>query len=108
MEKALMAQFDVYRNPYPATAGRIPYFVDIQTGHLGGLATCVVVPLAPRDGYPAAAGLNPTVTLEGVELVLATAELAAVYRDSLGDRVGSLADRREEIVAAIDFLVRGL
>ena len=29
-----MAQFDVYRNPNPASRGRIPYLLDVQSGWL--------------------------------------------------------------------------
>lgn len=103
-----MAQFDVYRNPNPATAGRIPYFVDIQTEYLDGLSTRVVVPLVHRDGFVAATRLNPFFAVEGAPVVMATAELAAIRRTALGERVDSLAEHRHDIVAAIDFLVTGI
>jgi toxin CcdB len=103
-----MAQFDVYRNPHPATAAQIPYFVDIQAECLDALSTRVVVPLARRDGYPAVSRLSPVFRIEGVELVFATAEMAAVYRHALGEPVGSLAAHREEMIAAIEFLIAGI
>ena len=34
-----MAQFDVYRNPNPATRGRIPFVLDVQAALLESLAT---------------------------------------------------------------------
>ena len=44
-----MAQFDVYRNPNPATRARIPYLLDVQSDLLEPLATRVVVPLCKPD-----------------------------------------------------------
>ena len=40
-----MAQHDIYRNPDPATAGDIPYILDLQCDLLSHLATRVVVPV---------------------------------------------------------------
>lgn len=34
-----MAQFDVYRNPNPATRGDLPYLLDVQSDLMAGLAT---------------------------------------------------------------------
>ena len=44
---------------------------------------------------------------EGADLILATNLMASVRRDQLGEKVASLADRRSEIVAAVDFLQQG-
>jgi toxin CcdB len=59
-----MAQFDVCRNPNPASARRIPYLLDVQSDLLSGLATRVVVPLATPEtlGNKAAQVLNPEFT----------------------------------------------
>jgi toxin CcdB len=103
-----MAQFDVYRNPYAASAARTPYLLDVQTDFLDRLDTRVVVPLMRRDAIVAAARLHPAFTVAEAELVMATADLAAVRRSALGNRVGSLADHRDEIVAALDFLFAGI
>ena len=58
-----MAQFDVYRNPNPATAAAIPYLLDVQSDLLQGLLTRVVVPLAKPAllSNKAAQWLNPVV-----------------------------------------------
>jgi toxin CcdB len=38
---------------------------------------------------------------------MSTAELAGVAVHDLGEKVGSLEDQRNEIIAALDFLVTG-
>jgi hypothetical protein len=40
--------------------------------------------------------------------VLVFQELAAIPASALGERVASLADHRDELVAAIDLLVTGI
>ena len=44
-----MAQFDVYRNPSPATRSRMPFLLDVQAGVLDSLATRIVVPLCKPE-----------------------------------------------------------
>jgi toxin CcdB len=98
-----MAQFDVYR--LPRGAGSV-LVVDLQNKLFDGLATRVVAPL-----YPLAAKdkpilrLNPVVEIEGQLFLLAIQEMAALRVKSLGAKVASLEARRDEIVAAIDFLI---
>lgn len=62
-----MAQFDVYRNPNPATRARIPYLVDVQSELLDSLATRVVVPLCKPVVLKGrlAERLNPVFQVEG-------------------------------------------
>ena len=103
-----MAQFDVHRNPDSETSALAPYLLDIQTDLLDHLSTRVVVPLIRRDAMIVAQRLHPIFTIEGLEVVMATADLAAIRRTDLGDRTGSLADRRANIIAAVDFLITGI
>jgi toxin CcdB len=103
-----MAQLDVYENPNPATREEIPYLLDVQTGLLDGLASRVVVPLVKASAMSKAAQhLNPLLTVGQTEVVMSTAELAGIPTRLLGQKVGSLADRRGEIIAALDFLFSG-
>lgn len=103
-----MAQFDVYRNHNPASHETIPYLLDVQSDMLEPLSTRVVVPLVRVSAMGKAAKyLNPLVVVEGVDLVMSTAELAGVPSRLLADKVLSLAHRRDEIVAALDFLFSG-
>ncbi|HEY1364070.1 MAG TPA: CcdB family protein [Xanthobacteraceae bacterium] len=100
-------QFDVVANPDPVEAAHRPYLVVLQSDLVSGLATTVVAPLVPREQMHGAQRLNPVLPVAGQEFWLATHELFAVDQRILGGRVATLADRREEIVAALDFIFIG-
>ena len=105
-----MAQFDVYRNPNPATRSRVPYLLDVQSDLLDPLATRIVVPLCKPEvlsGKPAER-LNPAFEVEGRKLLMLTPELAGVSRKALGERVANLAAGRMAIIAALDLLLTGI
>ena len=69
-----MAQFDVYRNPNPATRARIPYLVDVQSELLDSLATRVIVPLCKPAVLKSrlAERLNPVFQVEGRKVCMLT------------------------------------
>lgn len=104
-----MAQFDVYLNPNAETRKVIPYLLDVQSDLLDMLATRVVVPLvlAEEMGLPAKQ-LNPQFKVKGEAVVMSTAELAGIPNRSLGDKVASLKNKRDEIIAALDLLFTGI
>lgn len=104
-----MGQFDVYRNPNPATRKTLPFLLDVQADLLDDLATRVVAPLliASELDQPAK-HLNPKFKVEGKAVVMSTAELAGVPLKALGEKVASLKHKREEIIAALDFLITGI
>lgn len=104
-----MAQFDVYLNPNAATRKVIPYLLDVQADLLDTLATRVVAPLVLAEEMgQAAKHLNPQFKVKGMAVVMSTAELAGVPNRSLGDKVASLKNKRDEIIAALDFLFTGI
>jgi toxin CcdB len=105
-----MAQFDVYRNPNPATRGRVPYLLDVQSGLLETLATRVVVPLCKPQVLrgKAAERLNPVFEVAGRKVFMLTPELAGVPSKAMGARVGNLAFERAAIIAALDLLFTGI
>jgi toxin CcdB len=100
-------QFDVVANPDPVEAAHRPYLVVLQSDVVSGLATTVVAPLVPREQMQGAQRLNPVLPVAGQEFWLATHELFAVDQRILGRRVATLADRRDEIIAALDFIFIG-
>jgi toxin CcdB len=102
-----MAQFDLHRNP---RGGSYPLLLDVQADLLDRLATRVVVPLvaARRHGARPITRLNPVVSHDGKDYVALFQELAAIPVSALGERVGSLADRRADLVAAVDLLFTGI
>ncbi len=82
---------------------------DIQNKLLDGLATRVVAPLYPLKAKDKPIlRLNPVVEIEGQRYYLAIQEISALRMKALGTSVASLEAQRDEIVAAIDFLITGI
>jgi toxin CcdB len=97
-----MARFDVY------LTGSGDYLLDVQTDLIPPLGTRLVVPLMPNAGVPNAIGrLHPIFEVDGNRLVMATHLMGAVPVRQLGQRVGRLWDRYDDIVAAIDMIFLG-
>lgn len=104
-----MAQFDVYLNPNTGTRDAIPFLLDVQADLLDMLATRIVVPLvAAEEMGLAAKHLNPQFKIKGATVVMSTAELAGISNRSLGDKVVSLKNKRDEIIAALGLLFTGI
>lgn len=103
-----MAQFDVYANPVRDMEGGAPFVVDVQSEQLAGLPTRMIVPLAIMEDFQPLRHLNPLVEIDDQRLALMTQFMAAVPRHILGQPVTNLADRRDDIVAALDFLFTGI
>lgn len=103
-------QFDVYKNKNAASKERFPYLLDVQADLLQSLETRVVVPLAPKEAYASKTLtlLMPHITVKGKEYVAVTAQMAGIAKRNLGNLVENVADKRQEIIAAIDFLVTGV
>lgn len=100
-----MAQFDVYKNKNSKTNQKVPFLLDIQNDILKSLSTRVVVPLV-LDMKPAKI-LNPIFTIEGLIVTMSTAELAGISIENLELSVCSLQEKRDEIIAAVDFMITG-
>ena len=104
-----MAQFDVHENPSQETNGSVPFLLDLQSDLLEPMATRVVAPLYREELIgPPTTKLMPRFEIGGRSLVLSTPEMAGVSRSRLGPRVGSLAEHRSEIIAALDMLFTGI
>jgi toxin CcdB len=102
-----MAQFDVFR--FAPKAAGFALVVDVQNKLLDGLATRLVAPLYPLKAKDKPIlRLNPVVEIEGQRYYLAIQEMSALRVKALGTRIASLEARRDEIVAAIDFLITGV
>ena len=104
-----MARFDVHENPSRRSRARVVYLLDVQADMLSDLATRLVVPLVPKTQHgPVAQRLNPVFKVGARHYVMATAEMAAISRKDMGERVASLNAHSTEILNAIDFLVSGI
>jgi toxin CcdB len=104
-----MSQFDVYRNADTTEAKTFPYLLNVQSDLLEHLATRVVVPLIRAEAVDASfPRLNPRFVIEGIPVAMLTPQIRGVTSRRLGSAVTSLADRRHEIIAAIDVVVSGV
>lgn len=105
-----MPQFALYRNRNPASRTRFPLLLDIQSDLLEGLATRVVVPLAPASAVRARSmqTLTPILKFEGKEFLMVTPQVAGIPARELGSIAGDLASHRDKIIAAVDFLLSGV
>lgn len=104
-----MGQFAVYRNKSSRSKSTYPFLVDVQSDLLDELQTRVVVPLTKASALAKKplSNLTPALKFDGETYVLMTPQLAGVARTELGAAAGSVAEQRQVIVAAIDFLVTG-
>ncbi len=100
-----MAQFDVYENLNENTKKSIPFLLDIQNDVLKNLSTRVVIPLVISN--QSINFLNPKFTINQIDVILSTGELASIPMEILGSKICSLKEKREEIIGAVDFLVTG-
>jgi toxin CcdB len=82
--------------------------VVLQHALLDDLNTRVVAPLVLSTELPHIPRLRPKVRVDEKEYVVAIDRLAAVPRRSVGEMVGSMQLRREEMIGAIDFLFTGV
>jgi len=98
-----VAQFDVHRN-----TGRlrdtVPYVVVLQSSQFDGYRRRVVAPLVKAATVEATLlrALNPTFTIRNVRVVLHPLDVVSIPLDQLGERVGSLAESSDAIIAALD------
>lgn len=98
-----MSRYTAYKNPEGAG-----YLLDLQADINSHFATRVVAPLLPETEIPVyAKDLNPVFEVEGQRVVMATQGMAAVPLQLLKHPVMSLADRRTDIVRALDLLFQG-
>ncbi len=105
-----MAQFSVYQNKNKATLARFPLLLNIQNDLLATMQTCVVVPLMPVEtmAHSPMSKLTPVLTVQGQDYCMITPQLAGIHKRELGTEVEVLSSQQHEIIAAIDFLLRGV
>ncbi|QTF93724.1 MAG: CcdB family protein [Halomonas sp. BM-2019] len=105
-----MGQFDLYVNTDKDTNTTYPYLVDVQNNLLDSLNSRVVIPLTPisKSNTPYPENLCPIIKIKNKKFALLTHQLTSVPKSLLKKEEDSLAPNRDDIVAAIDFLVTGI
>ncbi|MFM9862038.1 MAG: CcdB family protein [Micropepsaceae bacterium] len=102
-----MRQFDLYKNPDPVSARRLPFVVVLQSDLLTVIETVVVAPLALASRTKVVPRLIPTIEIAGVEHAILVHDMAAIARTQLKRQVGTAAAKRDELIAAIDLIFTG-
>lgn len=100
-----MAQFDVLRN-IGRQKDSIPFVVVAQSRLFDSYRRRVVIPLVRKGelGKIPNPRLNPTFKIKGVAVVLHPMEIVSVANGHLGERVGSLTEHGDAVIAALDEL----
>ena len=101
-----MAQFDVHRNT-GIHKETIPFVVIVQLAQFDDYRRRVVVPLVRSTavGKVTYSAFNPIFKIRGTSVVLHPLEIVSIPVDKLGSLVGSLRDKSQLIVAALDELL---
>ncbi|NOT99961.1 MAG: plasmid maintenance protein CcdB [Gallionella sp.] len=104
-----MAQFDVHKN-IGKQRDAIPFVVVVQSSLYDGYRRRVVVPLVRRSTLDRTAAfldtpLNPVFMIKGIKVVLHPLEMVSVATEQLGEKVATLAQEGDRIVAALDELL---
>lgn len=105
-----MAQFTIYQNKNLQSKKEFPLLLDIQTNLLDSLQTTVVVPLKKLEANKdkVLTQLTPTFTIEGVDYLMLTPQLAGIQRKELGKAISDVGHARTHILNALDFLLTGI
>ncbi len=97
-----MARFDVYQTK----ANEL--LVDCQADLLYHLDSRFVVPLIrPGTGLYSVSRLNPTFSIDGVELIFFTQYATTIPARDLDKKIASLAEHECQIAGALDMLLIG-
>lgn len=103
-----MIQFDVHVNPVAHVRGAYPYVAVLQSPHVPPDGYCVVAPLASLANRTVPAGrLAPRIAIAGADHALIVPRLGAVRVRDLRAAQANIADHRDAILAAIDYLFVG-
>jgi CcdB protein. len=105
-----MAQFSAYHNLNPLSKNTYPYLLDIQTTLLNDLETRLVIPLTPKKKLEKGIikNLNPIIKIENKEYIVLTQQMAAIPIKNIGAMISECLSNRQEIIAAVDFLITGI
>jgi len=100
-----VARFDVYRHPDAALRKSTPFLLDIQNDHISGLETRVVMPFRSlKTMGPPLRDLNPLLDIDGTQVVLDAAAIAAFPASELRTPVTNLRARADLVANALDTL----
>jgi len=101
-----MAQFQVYLNARSSDQ-EVPYLLDVQSD-IVDIGTRLVIPLVDSKAFGATlTHINLKLNIDGVDVVMSSADLAGVPKRSIGAWKADFTQHRNLIMGAIDFLITG-
>ena len=105
-----MSQFDLYTNTDKNTSKTYPFFIDVQNNLLSSLNSRVVIPLTPvtKNNQPYPDKLCPVLQIAGKKYALLSQQMTSISTSFLKKKEISMAIYRNEMIAAIDFLITGV
>lgn len=98
-----MPQFDVHRS-----GDGDALLLDCQSDLLGQFDTRLIIPLIHTQAAQTLSRLHPIFEIDGQQYMMATQLASAVDAKELGTCIASLADRRYDILNAVDMLLTGV
>ena len=100
-----MARFDVYRHPDAALRKSTPFLLDVQNDYISGLETRIVMPFrSVKFMGPPMRDLNPQLDIDGTQVVLDAAAIAAFPASELRGPVTNLRSQSDLIANALHTL----
>jgi hypothetical protein len=102
-------QFDIVKNPNPATARDFPYFCILQCDFMADMDTVLVAPLRPVSAkIPIKLRINIAVEIDKMPHFVLMEYLSPALRKDLKTKVATVAAQRDEFIRAADALFTGL
>jgi toxin CcdB len=104
-----MSQYSIYKNCNDNSKKIYPYLLDVQSSLLNSLETRLVIPLARKDTFEKGIiqNINPIVLVDKIEYIVLTQQMASIHNKSIGKKIDNANINRQDILAAIDFLITG-
>jgi toxin CcdB len=100
-----MPRFDVYPNPDKQESKLIPYYLNVQSDHIKGMETRIVIPLWNASRFSERTeNLHPEFDIAGQAVVMDTPALGAVPRAVFRHPVANLKSQQMPIQDALDAL----
>ena len=101
-------QHDIFINPSLRTRAAFPFVAELQANIAEGRDR-LVAPMARFDSVPFTPGrLSPVIRHDGQAYYLVVPHMGLLPRNRLTQSVGSVAQFRDEIIHAIDWLFSGI
>jgi toxin CcdB len=102
-------QFEVFSNPSPAARRAFPLLVVLQSDLAESGRERTVAPLVLGAAVAGVAGrLTPIVSVQGREYVVMVHLMTTAWADDLRRPVAGIAEHRERITLALDYLFFGI